>query len=441
MLGGAWLGAVVVEARSVSGDRVLVLVPKVEAAKQYSQLLGSLADRGFDVAVRAATNTSVLLQVDGVRLYDHAIVLSPESKKLGGSLTANDFARFVEDGGNLIAAASSKLSELQRKLASRFGIEYEKRGTTAIDHSSHLRVDNASDHTTVAARMSGTAVPVLSALLARAQTSPVYFKGIAHKYESTNPMMVPVLTGSRTTYSAAFGADTNEGGSPSPSSLSGRAVGLVSVFQARNNARVAFSGSVALFSDELLSQKSGANKQFVTEMSKWTLQEKAVLRETGHRHYLSSTGEQPEHYRVSNEIVYEVDLAVYHDNSWHPYSANDVQFEAIMLDPYIRATLNRTEHTESKTTATYRGDIKLPDRYGTFTFRVNYKRTGYSNVDVRDTVGIWPLRHDEYPRFLTAAYPYYTGSFVMAVGFLALCASWLWTAEPKSKAAAKAKSS
>ncbi|KAJ2643646.1 oligosaccharyl transferase glycoprotein complex, beta subunit [Coemansia sp. RSA 1694] len=438
-LSGAWLGAV--EARSVSGDRVLVLVPKVEAATLYSQFLASLSSRGFAISVRAATNTSVALLVDGVRAYDHAVVLSPESKKLGANLSVRDFVSFVDDGGNLIVAASSELSELSRKLAARFGVEYEKRGTAAIDHVAHLRATNdTSDHTLVAAIPSRTAAPVLSKHLDHARHSPVYFKGIAHKYESNNPMLMPVLTGSRTTYSAAIGANANEGTS-SVAPLSGKAVGLVSVFQTRNNARVAFSGSTALFSDALLGHEGGANKQFTTDISQWVLQEKAVLRETAHRHYLASTGERPEHYRISNDIVYEVDLSVYHDNAWHPYRAKDVQFEAIMLDPYIRTTLNRTESASSETTATYHGDIKLPDRYGTFTFRVNYKRTGYSNVDVKDTVGIWPLRHDEYPRFLSAAYPYYIGSLVMAVGFLALCVVWLWSAEPKTKRAVKQKSS
>ncbi|KAJ2490662.1 oligosaccharyl transferase glycoprotein complex, beta subunit [Coemansia sp. RSA 2050] len=438
VLSGAWLG--VVEAKSVSGDRVLVLVPKVEAAKLYSQFLDSLTSRGFDLSVRAATNTSVVLQVDGVRIYDHAVVLSPESKKLGANLSVRDFASFVDDGGNLIVAASSELSELGRKLAARFGIEYEKRGTAVIDHVAHLRaVNDTSDHTLVAAIPSKAASPVLSEQFAHAQPSPVYFKGIAHKYEPSNPMLIPVLTGSRTTYSAAIASDASESASPSIL-LSGKPVGLVSLFQARNNARVAFSGSAALFSDALLGHATGANKQFTTDISQWVLQEKAVLRETGHRHYLASTGLWPEHYRISNEIVYEIDLSVYRDDAWHPYNANDVQFEAIMLDPYIRTTLNSSESADPKTTATYHGDIKLPDRYGTFTFRVNYKRPGFSNVDVKDIVGIWPLRHDEYPRFLSAAYPYYTGSLVMAVGFLALCAVWMWSAEPKTKRAAKHKS-
>ncbi|KAJ2332736.1 oligosaccharyl transferase glycoprotein complex, beta subunit, partial [Coemansia sp. RSA 2681] len=178
-LSGAWLGAV--EARSVSGDRVLVLVPKVEAATLYSQFLESLSSRGFAISVRAATNTSVALLVDGVRAYDHAVVLSPESKKLGANLSVRDFVSFVDDGGNLIVAASSELSELSRKLAARFGVEYEKRGTAAIDHVAHLRAtDDTSDHTLVAASPSRTAASVLSKHLDHARHSPVYFKGIAH---------------------------------------------------------------------------------------------------------------------------------------------------------------------------------------------------------------------------------------------------------------------
>ncbi|KAJ2885843.1 hypothetical protein IWW38_005282, partial [Coemansia aciculifera] len=195
----AWLGAV--EARSVSGDRVLVLVPRVEAAKTYSQFLASLTSRGFDVSVRAAHNASVVLQVDGVRAYDHTVVLSPESSKLGADLSTDDFVDFVNDGGNLIVAASSEMSKPCRSLAARFGIVYEERGTAVIDHASHLRVTNGtSDHALVAASPSLTAAPVLSK-----QSGPVYFKGIAHKYESNNPLLIPVLTGSRTTYSAAVG--------------------------------------------------------------------------------------------------------------------------------------------------------------------------------------------------------------------------------------------
>ncbi|KAJ1720664.1 oligosaccharyl transferase glycoprotein complex, beta subunit [Coemansia erecta] len=424
-------------AKSASGDRVLVLVPKIESAKHYSKFLGSLETRGFEVSVRAASNTSVALQIDGERAFDHAILLAPAAKKFGDGLGPLDFTRFVDDGGNMVVAASSELSDFHRKLAAQFGVVFEPRSTWAIDHANYLKQNNASDHKVVAASNFALAPAILSpefaSTSAKSQPKPtVYFKGIAHKYDAANPQLVPLLTGAISTYSGRDKGEKPMENTDTP--LSGKSLGLVSAFQTRGNARVSFAGSTAMFSDALLSKRGGDNQRFVEDVAKWTMQEKSVLRETGHRHHLSATGEQPGHYRVSNEIVYEIDLSVYRDDAWHPYVADDVQFEAIMLDPYIRITLNHTDSAGSAPdTATYHGDIKLPDRYGTFTFRVNYKRTGYSNVDVKDTVAIWPLRHDGYPRFLSAAYPYYTGSFVMVIGFLALSAVWLFSDEPASK--------
>ncbi|KAI9501288.1 Dolichyl-diphosphooligosaccharide--protein glycosyltransferase subunit WBP1 [Coemansia spiralis] len=420
VLGGALLS--ITEAKSATGDRVLVLVPKAESSKEYSQVIASLDKRGFDVTLAQATNTSVSLHNYDRRSYDHAILLSPTTKKFGAALTVNDFIRFVDDGGNLIVAVSSELSDFHRKLSAQFGVEFEKRGMLAIDHINNLKEGNASDHTVIASNRFTDIPAVLSPQFVKADADPVYFKGIGHKYDAKSPFLIPLLAGKRTTYSRLESGKSNT--AQDDSSLSGSSLGLVSVFQARGNARVAISGSTDIFSNALIKKGGSGNHRFVDDILQWTLQEKA-----------------PEHYRINNEIVYEIDLSEYHNNAWHPYSANDVQFEAIMLDPYIRATLNRTQSADTKSTAAYRGNIKLPDRYGTFTFRVNYKRTGLSNIDIKDTVGIWPLRHDEYPRFLSAAYPYYAGSFAMVVGFLALCMAWLWNAEPsKKKNAAKAKS-
>ncbi|KAJ1664998.1 oligosaccharyl transferase glycoprotein complex, beta subunit [Coemansia sp. RSA 1813] len=427
----ALLGVLVglADAKSATGSRVLVLVPKPESLNKYSHVLETLAQRGFDVTATQATNASAALHNDGVRTYDHAMLLSPGSKSFGAGLTIREFIRFVDDGGNLVLAASPEASEFHRKLAAQFGVDFEKPGTLAIDHVANLKDGDAGDHTIVASSRFARAPAVLSPRFVQSSNpDPVYFKGIAHRY-SGSPLLVPLLTASRTTYSGKKDA------SGEASVSSGKSLGLVSVFQTRSNARVAVTGGVTLFSDALIQRAGDGNRQFVDDILQWTFQEKAVLRETAHRHYLAATGERPEHYRINNEIVYEVDLSVYHDDAWHAYAADDVQFEATMLDPYIRATLNRTRAADP--TATYRGDIRLPDRYGTFTFRVNYKRTGFSNVDVADTVGIWPLRHDEYPRFLLAAYPYYAGSLVMVVGFLMLCMAWLWSAEPSKAKKAK----
>lgn len=49
------------------------------------------------------------------------------------------------------------------------------------------------------------------------------------------------------------------------------------------------------------------------------------------------------------------------------------------------------------------------------------------------TVPVVPPRHDEYPRFLSAAWPYYTGAISTSVGFVLFCALWLGGAGEEKK--------
>ncbi|KAJ1885063.1 oligosaccharyl transferase glycoprotein complex, beta subunit, partial [Coemansia sp. IMI 209127] len=264
-------------ARSVTGNRVLVVVPKRESLDKFQHVLGALEQRGFTVTATPATNASVALHIDGERAYDHALLLSPESKKFGGGLTIGDFTRFVDDGGNVVLAAAPEVSDFQRKLAAQFGVDFEKPGTTAVDHVANLKDGDAGDHTVVASARFARAPAVLSRRFVQDKPDAVYFKGITHRY-SGSPLLIPLLTAARTTYS----------GGGAQAEASGKPLGLVSVFQARSNARVAVSGGVALFSDALLLRQAGdSNRQFVDDILQWTFQEKAVLRSTGHRHWLA----------------------------------------------------------------------------------------------------------------------------------------------------------
>ncbi|KAJ2726117.1 oligosaccharyl transferase glycoprotein complex, beta subunit [Coemansia sp. Benny D115] len=439
ILGVLWLDTVA--AKSVAGDRMLVLLPSEDAAAEHKWFLRVLGEDGFSVAVRAASNTSVVLHQDGARLYDHAVLLAPKASKLGGKLGAGDFVRFVEDGGNLIVAGSSELSDTQRRLAKQFGVDYEPRGAHVVDMVHHFSNNSMEDPQIVGVSEFPSAPTVLSEGFSTPYPGTVYYRGTGFSYAADNPLLIPVMVGQQSTVSVTRQGRvqaTANGDAP----LSGRALGLFAVFQARNNARVAFSGSADMFTDAAISLRGGINLPFLRDIIAWVRQEKSVLRATRHSHYLADApGERPEHYRVGDRMVYEIDLSVYERNEWKPYTADDVQLEVTMLDPHIRATLNRTHAVENDGVPAmrYRGDIRLPDRYGTFTFRVNYKRRGLSAVDVRETVGIWPLRHDGYPRFLVAAYPYYAGSLAMAVGFLALSAAWLWTGDAPAQSKRKTK--
>jgi oligosaccharyltransferase complex subunit beta len=67
--------------------------------------------------------------------------------------------------------------------------------------------------------------------------------------------------------------------------------------------------------------------------------------------------------------------------------------EFVMLDPYYRVSLKPTP-------TKYELEFTLPDKYGVFQFKVDYRRPGYSFIHVAEKVTIRPYRHDEYERYL-----------------------------------------
>lgn len=85
-----------------------------------------------------------------------------------------------------------------------------------------------------------------------------------------------------------------------------------------------------------------------------------------------------------------------------------------MLDPYIRTDLQADNNTLGVYTTP--AGLQLPDVYGVFTFHLEYRRRAWTFIENKQQVSIIPLRHDAYPRFLSAAYPYYASMWSMMAG-------------------------
>ena len=56
-------------------------------------------------------------------------------------------------------------------------------------------------------------------------------------------------------------------------------------------------------------------------------------------------------------------------------------------------------------------EVTAPDVYGVFKFVVDYRCLGFTSIHVEEQVPLRPYRHDEYERFIVAAYPYYASIF------------------------------
>ena len=72
-------------------------------------------------------------------------------------------------------------------------------------------------------------------------------------------------------------------------------------------------------------------------------------------------------------------------------------------------------------------DVTAPDVYGVFKFVVDYKCLGYSYIHLEEQVPIRPFRHDEYERFITAAYPYYASILSTMAAFFVFGFALLYT--------------
>jgi len=88
---------------------------------------------------------------------------------------------------------------------------------------------------------------------------------------------------------------------------------------------------------------------------------------------------------------------------------------------------HRTPPVEGKPSL-YRAAFRVPDRHGVFDrvkFVLDYRRRGWTTLKADTTAPVVPPRDDGYPRFLSAAWPYYAGAISTSVVFLIFAALWL----------------
>ncbi|GJW71682.1 dolichyl-diphosphooligosaccharide--protein glycosyltransferase 48 kDa subunit [Tanacetum coccineum] len=338
---------------------------------------------------------------------------------------------------------SSNASDLIRNVAAECGVDFdEDPSAVVIDHGSYAVSGTEGDHTLIAADDFIQADVLLGSTKIEA---PVLFKGIGHSVNPANSLVLKVLSASPSAYSANPKSKLS-----SPPSLSGSSISLVSVVQARNNARVVFSGSLDLFSNKFFKspvQKAGSsdkyeksgNQQFVTELSKWVFHERGHLKSTvstsiqslmnfhlecrqavNVRHHRVGETEEPVIYRINDDLEYFVEIYEWSGSSWEPYVANDVQVQFYMMSPYVLKTMS----TDKK--GLYLASFKVPDVYGVFQFKVEYQRLGYTSLSLAKQIPVRPFRHNEYERFIPTAFPYYGASFsTVLFRFLENLDKWL----------------
>ena len=215
------------------------------------------------------------------------------------------------------------------------------------------------------------------------------------------------------------------------------------------------AGSLKLFSNEYTLHGEG-NGRFVGALSKWAFNQARVLRFRDIVHHqedgtppdvILHEKERPDLpqslypdpeitrnslvYRIKERITYSMVVEEWVDGQWETFLPTDMQMEFVMLDAYVRTTMV-PDATTGRLTTTF----SAPDDYGIYKFRVLYRRPGFSVLHAETKVSLRPFKHDEYERFIFAAYPYYLSAFTMAVAFLVFSVVFLHLDEDMKMTAA-----
>lgn len=400
------------KSKSLKGDKILVVFDNLEDQSSYSIFLNSLKERGYDLTFKSASDENLEIIKYEESLYDHVILLAPETDNYENDITAKQIIDFIDMGGNLLVAANEKTGTTIQELIYEFGTIVDEPKFTAIDNFKH----NGTTPDVLA--IEKMANPIFIDEL----QAPLLYSGTSIKSNGKNPYNKPVVVGGPASYSWDFTQVTKN------PMVTGSDLILVNSLQAINNARIVLTGSLKMFTNDFISStvqikdkkfKRSGNLDFITAMTKWTFHETKVLKIISSKHHKFNEVERPEYYTIKDKIHYEIEIAQYDNGMWRPFNASDVQLELVMLDPYIRITLQQQPITNPNS-STFAIDLVVPDHCGVFTFKVDYRRYGYSWIKDTDVIAIHPVHYNEFPRFLTQGLPYYCGAFSMIAGFFLL---------------------
>lgn len=415
----SWLALLMYVSIVNAGPKTYALVSDDSIKQTHSLFFSQLRSRGHDLTITHVYDEESRLGKFGEFFYDNLIIFASAIEDFGENINVDTIVEFIDSGRNALIVVDENITEPLRDLANECGLDFDEEETEVIDHLNY-DISEANDfHTRIAVKPA-----VDSALyLGKGPSAPILFRGIGHASGAESRLLTKILTGSESTFSHVPGEPVED----YPQTVGSDTL-LVTAVQARNNARIVFSGSLDMFSNKYFlapvtvraTKKSftkSGNEDFCRELSIWNFQERGLLRATKLQHKKQNSDQlRPSSYRVKDEIEFSIVVEEYDGSTqkWIPFKTKDLQLEFRMIDPYIRTTLKHNGK------GLYKTKFIIPDVYGVFKFQISYNKLGYSNLQVEEQVSVHPYRHNQFARFINVAYPYYASCFANFVAFFIL---------------------
>ncbi|XP_026329189.1 dolichyl-diphosphooligosaccharide--protein glycosyltransferase 48 kDa subunit [Hyposmocoma kahamanoa] len=408
------LGLLVPFCVATNEKETLVLVDNLIIRETHSQFFKSLQDRGYTLTFKLADDANLMLSKYGEYLYKNLIVFAPTVLEFGGQIDTEAITKFIDDGGNLLMAGNAAAGDVYREIASECGFEMDEESAAVIDHFNYDMSDEGEHTRVVVSPKNLINAPII---VGHHNTQPLLFEGTGLILDKDNSLVMPILTADSTAYSYNPKNQVKE----YPHAV-GRKTVLIAALQARNNARILFSGSLFFFSDEAFTSRVNkvhgdkvqadlsGNKALAVHLSEWAFGERGRLRVRRVHHHRQGDKGSSDTYTITDTVVYRIEIEELRAGQWQPFEANDVQLEFVRIDPFIRTTLQKRPN------GVYEAVFKVPDVWGVYQFKVDYDRVGYTRLYHSTQVSVRPLQHTQYERFIPSAYPYYVSAFSMMIG-------------------------
>ncbi|KAF2155769.1 Dolichyl-diphosphooligosaccharide-protein glycosyltransferase 48kDa subunit [Myriangium duriaei CBS 260.36] len=437
-----------VQALSITGSRVLVVIDDVAEKDKYSQFWQDLESRGFTLKFQTPKTPDLSLLKLGALAYDHLLLLPSKSKGLGPNLTPNLLVDYIQNKGNILLTLSGDGS-VPSSIASTL-LEFDitlppEKNSVVVDHFSYDKNSAAEKHDVILSAPPSSLRGDLRSYFHGARLLAVP-RAVGQVLGNSNPLLAPILRAPET----AYAYDPKESEAIEDVFASGSQLSLVTAFQARNSARLTVLGSAEMlenkwFDAKVLGRMGGmqvpvGNREFAERLSMWTFQEIGVLQVGRLEHHLnepavkgsavSSPEINPDIYRIKNDVSYSIELSEWDVDSYKPFTppgTDKLQLEFSMLSPFHRLDLTPTSKTLNSTI--YSTSFRLPDQHGIFNFLVNYKRPFMTNIYEKRTVTVRHFAHDEWPRsfVISGAYPWVAGIGVTVTGWVLFVGIWLYS--------------
>ncbi|EAT34114.1 AAEL013619-PA, partial [Aedes aegypti] len=329
-----------------------------------------------------ADDASLVQSKYGEFLYKHLILFAPV-EEFGGSLSVEAITDFVDNGGYVLVAGRSNPRDALMELAFKCEFEVDEENAAVIDHLNY-DISDSEDHTLVGASPENLINSEI--VIGKKSVGPLLYRGTGLLADMENPLVLLRVVFTDCSY--VPDAPINE----YPHTVRKRTL-LIAALQARNNARVVFSGSLYFFSvstvqraqDENLHNKSD-NQDMATFISKWFAFGRINLKNTVRK----KANQPPVAYTITEPVVNETLAA---DGKWQPFQVNDIQLEFVRIDPFVRTTLSDIGGGRFRSYS--RSPMCMASK-----FKVDYDRIGYAHLYSTTQVSVQPLTLTQYERFI-----------------------------------------